>query len=213
MKTSTLLLVAICFFTACKKDTAVAPDTGTQSHPATTPQSSANSASGQTPTSGTGSTGVKPAVTAVLDTIPDKAVLKLKLVKDSVNYDETMFIFDHTASLLFDINDDAPYMSGYGPESLASMSSDGRDLIINTLPYKQGLSIGLDVGAKADGAFALQVSYLKNIPADIQVIVRDNYLKDSLDVRTGPYQFNIVKSDAATYGTSRFSLVFRNKAH
>jgi hypothetical protein len=199
MKTLIVLFAAICFLTACTKNPVVAPKTGTQSQ-----------SSGGTAVSGQTSTGTN---TIVYDTIPDHAALKLKLVTDSSNYDETMFIFDHAAGTAFDPNDDSVYIPGFGVESLASLSSDGHELAISTMPYKAGASVGIDVGAKGDGAFLLKISYLKSVPADIQVIIRDKYLKDSADVRTGPYKFNIVKSDAATYGANRFSVVFRNKAH
>jgi len=215
MKTLSSLLIAICLLTACKKETTVVPKTDTQSQNSsqttTSQTSTSSSTSGQSSqTSGTKPTGT---TTTVADTIPDKAMLKVKLVKDSINYDETILMFDHAASTVYSTDYDSPYMQGYGQESLASLSSDGRDLVINTIPYKAGAPVGLDVNVKSDGAFALQVSYLKSIPAGIQVIVRDNYLNDSLDIRTNTYKFNIVKSNAATYGANRFSVVFRNKAH
>lgn len=212
MKTSALLLTTLLFLAACKKETVVTPqNTPVNQQPANSnPTQSSN---------GTNSSDSKPPVTsgntapAVPDTIPDKAMLKIKLVKDSSNYDETMFMFNHTAKPAYNVDYDSPYMDGFGQESLASLSSDNHDLVVNTLPYSQGLSVALDVNTNADGAFALQLSYLKSVPSDIQVFIKDNHLKDSVDLRTGVYKFNVVKSDAATYGANRFTVVFRNKAH
>lgn len=208
MKTSAILVAAIFLFAACKKETTVTP----QTTPAT--QSSPPPATTQSPvtTQGQGSTTTT-TTTVAHDTIPDKAALKIKLVKDSINYDETMFFFNHTAKLSFDPNEDSPYFVGYGPESLASISSDGRDLVINTLPYSPGVSVGLDVNSRADGAFSLQISYENKIPSNIEVMVKDNYLRDSVNISNGPYKFNVVKSDTTTYGASRFRIVFKSKAH
>lgn len=124
-----------------------------------------------------------------------------------------MFLFNHTAKLSFDPNSDSPYFPGYGQESLASISSDGRDLVINTVPYTSGMAIGLDVNSKADGAFSLEVSYENNIPSDIEVMIKDNYARDTVNVSNGPYKFNIIKSDTTTYGANRFKVILKAKAH
>jgi hypothetical protein len=208
MKTPVLLLTAICFLTACQKGSIL------QSKPDTKPNSSLVTLPGHLSKPKKGSNPVSQGnATAAYDTIPDKAVLRLRLVKDSANYDETAFLFNHTAGFAYDPAGDAPYLAGFGQESLASLSSDGRDLTISTIPFKAGTPIKLSVNAGASAPFALKISYLKDIPADIQVIIRDKYLKDSANVRTGPYKFNIVKSDTATYGVNRFSVVFRNQTH
>jgi len=216
MKTLSLMLIPICLLAACKKETTVTPKTDTQSQTSSQTTTSQTSTTSSTSNQSSTTSGTKPTgttTTTAADTIPDKALLKVKLVKDSINYDETILMFDHTAPRTYDVSYDSPYMQGFGQESLSSLSSDGRELVMNTMPYKAGVPVALDVNVKSDGAFALQVSYLKSVPADIQVIVRDSYLKDSLDIRANTYKFKIVKSDAATYGASRFSVVFRNKTH
>ncbi|HWD86848.1 MAG TPA: hypothetical protein VG367_01895 [Mucilaginibacter sp.] len=207
MKTLVLLLTALCFLAACKKGSILQskPDTKPNSSSATPPGHSNPKKAVDPPSHGN--------TAAVYDTIPDKAVLRLRLAKDSTNYDETAFLFNHTAGFDYDPAGDAPYVAGYGQESLASLSSDGHDLAISTIPFKAGTPIKLDVNAGASAPFVLKISYLKDIPADIQVIIRDKYLKDSANVRTGPYKFNIIKSDTATYGSNRFSVVFRNQTH
>src|SRR3569833_3034771 len=72
------------------------------------------------------------------DTIPDNAELKVKLAKDSSNVDETMFMFDHTASTNYQSSNDALYFPGFGQVSLSSISADGRNMAIYVLPYKPG---------------------------------------------------------------------------
>jgi len=198
MKASILLLATIFLFAACKKETVVAPKTP----PVTQSPSTSGSNQGQVSTT---TTATPP------DTLADRAMMKIKLVKDSDNYDETMFIFSHTASSSFDLNEDSPYFPGYGQESLSSISADGRDLVINTLPYTPGAPIRLNVNAKSDGAFSLQISFENKIPANVDVTIKDNYLKSSTNISSAPYQFNVVKSDTSTYGANRFTLIL--KAH
>src|ERR1700740_1621464 len=104
MKTSIKLLAIIFLFAACKKEEKIEPKT---------------SLGAQSAASKPKSISLPPVATAPHDTIPDKALLKIKLAKDSFNYDETMFIFNHTAGLNYDPNEDSPYFSGYGQESLS----------------------------------------------------------------------------------------------
>jgi trimeric autotransporter adhesin len=197
MKKSILLISTILFLAACKKETTVAP----------VKQTVPVSTTGQTPVTTKGQV----TATTAPDTIPDNAALKIKLVKDSINYDETMFFFNHAAKLAYDPNNDSPYFAGFGQESLSSISSDGRDLVINTIPYSSGIAVSLVVGAKADGAFSLQVSYANNIPANIQILIQDNYTKATVDITSAPYKFNVVKADTTTYGSNRFKVIFKSK--
>lgn len=145
------------------------------------------------------------------DTIPDKAVLKLKLTKDATNTDETAFIFNSTGKTTYNPMEDAPYFPGNGQVSLASISSDGKDLAINNLPYKPGMSIRLDANAKADGAYSLAISYQNQIPSSIHFWLKDIYLKDSLDVSTKTYSFNVRLADTNSFGKNRFKLIIKNQ--
>jgi hypothetical protein len=196
MKTSILLLTSIFLLAACKKETKIEPKTNLGS---------------QSVASKPRSTSTPPITKAAADTLPDRAMLKIKLVKDNVNYDETMFIFSHTAVSGYDPNEDSPYFPGYGQESLSSISADGRDLVINTLPYSPGAPIHLNVDTKSDGAFSLQVSFKNKIPDNVDVTIKDNYLKNKVNISSAPYQFSVVKSDTSTYGANRFELSL--KAH
>jgi hypothetical protein len=179
-----ILLSSILFsLAACQKEEAIAPKAS--------------------PASSTAS------VTSKKDSIPDDAALKVKLIKDSTNYDETALVFDHLATLNYSDSNDAPYFIGFGLVSLTSVSKDGRDLAIYRLPYSSGMSIGLNVNTKADGAYQLSISYEKNIPANIQVWIKDTYLKDSLNVCTKNYHFNVTKADTNSFGSKRFKLILR----
>ncbi len=186
MKLSILLLAALFLLAACQKEAAVAP-------PKTKSITSV-------------------AVAKIIqDTIPDNAAFKIQLVADNINTDETMFLFKHNQGLNFDATDDGLYFQGNGLVNLSSISLDGRDLGIYWLPYTQGMSIGLDVKTRTDGAYSLKLSYQTKIPATIQIWLKDAFLKDSIDVRTTPYNFNVLKSNTNTYGNQRFKLVIKDK--
>jgi len=146
------------------------------------------------------------------DTIPDSAMLKIKLGADSINTDETLFIFNHKSSPRYVFNEDAPYFQGFGQVSLASISSDGKDLAINGLPYTFGTSIGLDVHTKNNGIYFLEISYQKKIPSNTQIWIKDSYLKDSVDLCTRNCTFNVSKADTNSFGSKRFKLVLTHHA-
>ena len=149
-------------------------------------------------------------VAASQDTIPDKACFKIKLIKDSMNYDETAIVFDHTASTIYNSTWDAIYFTGFGKESLSSLSSDGRELAINRLPYSPGMSIYLDMHAKANGNLFLETSYENNIPANIHIWLTDTFLKDSVEIGVANYNFSVSKADTNSMGGKRFKLTLKN---
>jgi len=202
MKTSTLLLISVLFLAACKKEGIVTPTTTSSASSAKT-GSSAGTPVATTPTA--------PKTTAPVsaDTLANLSAIKLKLVLDSTNNDETMFLFKKAASQNYDPAVDAEYFAGYGQVSLASISADGTDLAINTLPYSPNKPIKLDINTKNDGTYLFKISYERTIPANVQIWLKDAYAKDSLNVRAGNYQFKVLKSDTSSYGKNRFQLVLR----
>lgn len=143
------------------------------------------------------------------DTIPDQAGFKIRLAKDSDNRDETMISFDHTASINYSAANDALYFPGFGQVSLSSISGDGRNVAIYTLPYKPGMCIGLNVKTKTDGDYWLELSYAEKMPHDMHIWLRDALLKDSADVCLESYHFKVLKADTNSFGSRRFSLVLK----
>jgi len=141
------------------------------------------------------------------DTIPDRATFTLRLSSDGNNYDETAFVFNCKASRAFDWNNDAVYFPGFGQVSLASTSSDGRDMVIYELPYSSGMSVGLNIHSKKDGALNLALCKVKDIPAGIRIWLKDTYSRDSLDLCKGPYNFRVDKADTNSYGGRRLKLM------
>ncbi|MDB5136817.1 MAG: hypothetical protein JWP37_3420, partial [Mucilaginibacter sp.] len=92
-------------------------------------------------------------------------------------------------------------------------SGDGRDLAINTLTYTPGMAIGLDVHARTSGVCFLEVNYKKYILVNIQVWIRDKYLKDSANISNRNYRFNIIKADTNSLGNKRFKIILKSSGN
>jgi hypothetical protein len=208
MKTSILILVPLILLASCKKDSVVTPDNTPVTSKTTTTNNSNTSTSSSTQNTTPTNTGTSTAANFV-DTLANLSALKIRACMDSTNYDETMFLFRKGATTTYNPNEDAEYLQGYGQLSLASISPDGYDLAINSLPYTPNMSMNLDMHAKNDGAYILKISYERTLPSTLQVWIRDNYTKDSVNVRKGNYSFNIKLSDTASFGHNRFQVVLK----
>ncbi len=190
-----LLLLSIIYLSSCQKDAIVEPVV--------------------TPTS------VSPKVVASTtslnqDTVSNdttKGYLRIQLAKDATNFDNILVDFNPAAHAAFVRSEDAPAVGGMGAESLASLSSDNVPLAINQLPLvTRGTTVALKVNAKTTGIYNLNMITISSIPANIDIWLKDNYKKDSLDFRLySTYAFNIDKADTNSFGSHRFSVVLRKK--
>jgi len=141
--------------------------------------------------------------------------MHLKMIKDSVNYDDVIIGFKTGASSKYSINEDALHLTGNAPpETLTALSSDSIGLSIDYLPLPTGQTIvGLNVNATASGRFQFSRTELVGIPAFYEIWLKDNLLKDSLDLRANTtYTFDIDKTNPASFGANRFQIVFRQNA-
>jgi hypothetical protein len=137
----------------------------------------------------------------------------MKLEQDSLINDYCGIYFDGDSDD-FDIND-AVDLDGASPKVyMSSYTADGRRTGINALSdYKDGKIIKLYVNATTNGLYKLKIEQIKNIDAIYDIWLKDNYKNDSLDLRSNDtYNFNIIRSDAASIGASRFEIVIRKKS-
>lgn len=154
------------------------------------------------------------------DTIPDGASFKLQMQTDSTgnNYPTNDSIdvwvhFNHTYSLNYSFyngEDGAATQFGTGWYFMA-LSNDGGQLVLDGVPYKPGVAIPLFITSGAttthEQHFILYALNLVNIPDDIHIWCKDNQLKDSADLRKGPFRFYIHRLDTASYGGNRLQIV------
>jgi hypothetical protein len=153
---------------------------------------------------------ISPKVAAIQrDTVPDGGSFKIMIQKDSVQADETLIMFNHSASTMYINTQDAVYFPGYGIAGISSLSSDGVTCAIQELPYLEEYPIGLKINVRNNGIYILKLSYIDKIPQSIQLWLKDKYMNDSLDMRVGNYAFRVIKADTNTYGRGRFTVVLR----
>jgi hypothetical protein len=103
--------------------------------------------------------------------------------------------------------EDAPYIAGFGQVSLSSSSSDNLPLTINVVPLTpKGITIGLNLYAQTDGTYYLKMDSINSVPKSYQVWLKDNYKKDSLDMRLhSSYAFDLYNADTASFGKTGLS--------
>lgn len=150
-----------------------------------------------------------PSVAAQADTIPDGAIVKIKLQQDSASIDETILEFKHGASANYSNSEDAVYFPGFGKGSICSVTHDGVNCAIQAISFAPGKAVPLKITAKYDGVYTLKTGLARTLPSGKGLWLKDAYRKDSLNIRIWNYRFDIIKSDTNSYSARRFSLVIR----
>ncbi|MGZ4017357.1 MAG: T9SS type A sorting domain-containing protein, partial [Mucilaginibacter sp.] len=140
--------------------------------------------------------------------LPDSH-LRLNLVMDTLNSEETYIGFKAGSSPAMVENEDALYLSGPSKVHFSTQSSDGVNLSINRqpLPGARGAAIHCNVQVPGSGSYTINLTDLAGIPKLYRIILRDAYLKDSADLRVhASYPFMVNTSDTGSYGSNRFTL-------
>ncbi|TSD67862.1 hypothetical protein FFF34_010875 [Inquilinus sp. KBS0705] len=142
---------------------------------------------------------------------PALQYMRIQLVLDANNKEDALIFFKSGAKPQFVVNEDAEYLRGNNSVSIATRSSDNRELAINQMAYPtKAYAIPLTVKIGATGIYQLKLTELKNIPATYGIWLIDKWRKDSLDIRNNKtYNFNANIADTTSYGSKRFSLVIR----
>ena len=136
------------------------------------------------------------------------AGLHLKLVQDSVSYDEIGIYFSNAWSDKYDTNDSYDLDGLNTHVYLSSFTSDSVRVSINALSsYTNGKRVKLYVRAVADGSYTLSMEDFINIDTGLySVYLVDNQQKDSVNlVSTPKYTFSLVAADTSAY-SDRFVL-------
>jgi hypothetical protein len=138
--------------------------------------------------------------------------LHLKLVQDSLNYDECGIYFNSKWSDSFDSNDAMDLDGRSGKVSLSSYSSDKVRTSINAMSMftAKGKRIPLYVSYSASGLYSLGLEDIANFNTNYGVFLIDNLLKDSLDLTLyKSYNFNYTAGTAND--STRFILAIEHK--
>lgn len=137
----------------------------------------------------------------------------MKVEQDSVIHDYCGIYFDGDSDD-FDAND-AIDLDGSSPKVyMSSYTADGQRTAINSFSdYKNGKTIKLYVAATTNGLYKLKIEQIRNIDAIYDIWLKDNFKHDSLDLRSNDtYSFNVLRTDATTYGADRFQVIIRRKS-
>lgn len=137
----------------------------------------------------------------------------MKMERDSVVDDYCGIYFNSNASVNYD-DDDAQDLDGASAQVyMSSFSADGVRTAINHLPdYKNGAEIKLYVNSAATGLYKLKLEGIRNMDPLYDIWLKDNFIKDSLNLRLyNTYNFNVNKTDTASFGANRFKLVIRRQ--
>ncbi|WP_214071033.1 T9SS type A sorting domain-containing protein [Mucilaginibacter sp. dw_454] len=144
---------------------------------------------------------------------PALSMLSFKLAKDSINTDNAVLVFNNNTPAAFSDADDAEDLNGNGAQvSLSIMSSDSVATSIKRikLPTAGQQQMRLLVDATASGRYHLNLENIQNMPNAYDIWLMDSFTKDSLDLKhNSNYDFDIDKSNAATFGSGRFSVLVR----
>ena len=139
--------------------------------------------------------------------------IRLQLMgKDSTVGDQTMIRFNNMATGKYTRGVDAAFMPGFGEASLSSKSADMVDLSINNIPFpkQNAQAIKLNFNAANSGKYTLTLRDLVQIPQLYDIWLKDAYKADSVNLRLNKtYSFDVNKTDSATFGAGRFTLVIR----
>ncbi|MEO3403163.1 T9SS type A sorting domain-containing protein [Mucilaginibacter sp. CAU 1740] len=140
-------------------------------------------------------------------------LMRLRLIKDSINFDAVVIVLVKDISAAYNADKDAEDLGSNGaPESLSALSSDSVKITIHRrpIPGKLQETIPLYVDATTSGDYKLSLTELKDLPDLYQVWIKDNLTKDSVLAKTNSdYNFTIDKSNPASFGTNRFQLIVR----
>ncbi|GGH19524.1 T9SS type A sorting domain-containing protein [Mucilaginibacter phyllosphaerae] len=137
----------------------------------------------------------------------------IKMERDSLIDDYCGIYFNTGASANYD-EEDAQDLDGASSQVyMSSYSADGVRTAINHMPdYRKGPGIKLYVNAAKDGLYKLKIEDIRNIDPLYDIWLKDNYKKDSLNLRLyNTYGFNVIKSDTSSFGANRFKLVIRRQ--
>ncbi|TWR27374.1 DUF2341 domain-containing protein [Mucilaginibacter pallidiroseus] len=141
--------------------------------------------------------------------------LRLELSKDSLNREDALIFFKSTSKDVYVNNEDAQYLRGNNTLTMSTLSSDKKDVAINSIPYPKTNTTVIPVNSNisVSGLYQINLTEAKNIPDLYEVYLIDAFKKDSLDIlRNKTYNFNAVAGDSTTFGNKRFKLVIRQKA-
>ena len=148
-------------------------------------------------------------------TVSNIDFLRLSLQKDTLDQDDILITFKQGHSEDFISGEDVEDLAGQNAAaSLSSLSKKEKTkLAVNALPAAANVAtVPLFVDAAADGNYSLKLADCSANFKTQTVYLKDNFTGDSVDLsRQLIYAFFIRKNTAATFGSDRFVLYFKQQ--
>lgn len=136
--------------------------------------------------------------------------LHIKIVEDSILYNETLLTFSDKYKNEYNDVEDAAYLTGpLQTLFLYSNTTDGSNCVINNMSRLENIIKPIKLYADGAATGIYQMQFKPNaIDPYYRIFLKDAFTKDSLEITANQtYTFNINRANAATYGANRFSLV------
>jgi hypothetical protein len=138
--------------------------------------------------------------------------LKLKLEKDSSNYDDILLTFKDGQQEDYRTEEDVNDLpSTNAAVSFSALSkTEHKPLAVTALPIPEKVSfIPLAIDVTASGNYKIQLTDYAYRFKNEAIFLKDSFTKDSVDLHLQPsYAFFIDKNIASTYGSNRFTVYF-----
>jgi hypothetical protein len=139
--------------------------------------------------------------------------LRIRLIKDSAESDETVIRFMENKSDEFSATDDVVkyamntnvnISSYFGPEKYAMVNYlKSQDIKTKVVPLAAWVSI--------NGTYEMKFTQIEDFDANINIFLKDNFNNTLTDLRlNSTYSFNVDSSNAATTVDGRLEVVFVN---
>jgi len=134
--------------------------------------------------------------------------VRIVLLQDSLNREESLVVFKPTASVNYVDDEDADYLIGESIVHISTKSPDNHDLAINTMPFSlTRQQIPLNVTVNRSGTYKLDLTQATNIPSRYKIYLVDASKKDSVDITKKPVYTFTADTTIANSLVNRFYLV------
>jgi len=156
-------------------------------------------------------TNVTSSSNLLLATAVQPPSVRIVLLQDSLNKEESLVVFKPTASVNYMDDEDADYLIGESVVHISSKSPDNHNLAINAMPFSLiRTQVPLNVNVDNSGTYKLDLSEANNIPSKYKIYLVDAFKKDSVDISKQPvYTFTADINNTNTFGSGRFYLVLK----
>jgi len=150
---------------------------------------------------------------AVLLKTSEQNSLRIQLVKDSTERDETVIRFMENKSDEFNANDDVLKYAMNANVNISSYYGVDKYTMVNYLNSRNLKTKVVALGAWVSkaGVYTMNFNQIEDFDANINIYLKDNYNNTLTDLRLkNTYEFNVEEGNAASTADGRLEVIFVN---